>query len=191
MLVDAFRITPRDDRSCRLGWTAPWPDAVSWIFLNGSHTFGPIVDEKAERLVKVPFAIQDVKAVEIHDFPNADIRPDPIHQKPTTRPTLLWLPVTDAVRYRIYHHIAGDADSLIYDKPALEGIERYEIRCPIKLVGQGGTWHLLRVEAVDAYGNESTRQSWAYFAMDLPPSPTGLAVEDGSVSGTYTFRLED
>ena len=203
MLVDNFRITPRDDLSCNLAWTSPWPDGASWVFINGKHAVGPLVTGTAERMVKISFALGNLSAVpgtaqagvariEIHDFPDDTVRPDPIQAEPNTRPLLSWNPVEEAARYRIYHRKRGDvAETVIYDKPALQGLERCEVTCPVLLDGRGGVWHFLRVEAVDEYGNESTRQSWTCFVMDLPPVPERVLVTEGVVPGTYDFHLED
>jgi len=192
MLVENFRITPRDDASCNLAWTSLWPNGVSWVFVNGKHAAGPVVTGTAEKMVKIAFALGNVARIEIHDFPDDAVRPDPIQAEPNTRPTLSWNPVEEATRYRIYHRKRGEAaETLIYDKPALQGLDRCEVVCPILLDGRGGVWHFLRVEAVDEYGNESTRQSWTYFVMDLPPVPERVSVTEGVVPGTYDFRLED
>lgn len=192
MFVDNFRITPRDDLSCNLGWTSLWPDGASWVFVNGKHAVGPLVTGTAERMVKIAFALSDVARIEIHDFPDDTVRPDPIQVEPNTRPTLSWNHVTEATRYRIYHRKRGDlAETVIYDKPALQGLERCEVICPVLLDGRGGVWHFLRVEAVDEYGNESTRQSWSYFVMNLPLVPEHVSVTEGVVPGTYNITLED
>jgi len=191
VLNEDFRITPRDDRSCDVRWTSPWTDGASWLFINGEHSRGPVYAGTAERVVKIPFALADVVSLEIHDFPDDAVIPDPVEVKPNTRPLIHWNAVPDAVRYRVYHRRRGEAESVVYDRAAKEGLDRYEIICPIELEGRNGVWHFFRVEAVDEYGNESTRQAWAYFVMDLPPVPEHLSVADGASPGTYTFSLED
>jgi len=39
------------------------------------------------------------------------------------------------------------------------------------------------------YGNESTRQAWTWFVMDLPEVSGGLAVTDGSADGLYDIAI--
>ncbi len=191
MLNASFRITPRDDRSCDLSWTAPSAESVSWVFIDGAHVLGPFCPGAAERMVKVPLAAGSMAAVEVHDFPDDSVRPEPIHVAPNTRPNLAWNAVPDAARYRIYHRRFGEtAEEIVYDRPALQGLERCEIACPMELDGKGGVWHFFRVEAVDEYGNESARQAWVYFVTDLPGVPAHLSVADGATPGTYTFALE-
>ena len=84
--------------------------------------------------------------------------------------------------------VARGLEKLLDEYPARAGQTRYQVECPIELNGQGGVWHFFRVEAVDYFGNESTRHSWVIYAM-APPAPPRLEVEDGSVPGTYTFRI--
>lgn len=191
MLNENFRVTPRDAFKADLRWSAPAADWVSWVFLNGRHALGPVFADAAERVVKIPFKADDTVKIEIHDLPPSSIAPDSVHVLPNTRPLLKWNGVPDAVRYRIYHRIKDDpTETLVYDKPPLEGQDRFEIACPVKLEGRGGVWHFLRVEAVDPYGNESTRQSWTYFVMDLPPAPESLEVVEGSAPGLYDISIQ-
>lgn len=192
MLNENYRITPLDDRNCNVAWTTPWPEGASWLFVNGKHARGPYVTGEAARTLKIPFALADTAKLEIHDFPDAETLAEPIEIRPNTRPFLIWNAVEEAIRYHIYHRMFGQAqETLIYNKPRIEGLERYEITCPVKLAGRGGVWHFLRVEAVDLYGNESTRQSWTYFVMDLPEAPQTVAVTEGSAPGLYTISLEE
>ena len=114
---------------------------------------------------------------------------DPVAVQPNTRPELSWNPVTGAVRYRVYHRVKGGVETRIYDQPAAEGLEHYRITCPILLEGKGGVWHFFRVEAVDRYGHESTREAWTYFVWDLPAAPGGLVVTDGSAPGLFDFEI--
>ena len=190
MLNENYRVTPKGEAKADLRWTAPDATWVSWVFLNGRHALGPIFADAAERVVKIPFAADAVVKIEIHDLPPSAIAPDSVHVLPNTRPLLKWNGVPDTVRYRIYHRKKDDpTETLVYDKPPLEGQSRFEITCPVKLTGKGGVWHFLRVEAVDVYGNESTRQSWTWFAMDLPEVPASLDVTDGSAAGLYDIAI--
>lgn len=192
MLNEDYRITPLDDANCNVAWTTQWPNGASWLFINGKHSRGPYVTGEAERMIRIPFAFSDVVKLEIHDFPDAEAPVQPVEVRPNTRPLLIWNAVDEAIRYRIYHREFGQSEeTLIYDKPPIEGTILYEITCPVKLAGRGGVWHFLRVEAVDVYGNQSTRQSWTYFVMDLPLAPETVAVTEGSGPGLYTISLEE
>ena len=188
MLNENVRITPADSANCQLAWTAPAGDWASWVFINGRHVRGPLVTGMAERMVRIPLAADDVVSLEVHDLPSAEIQVDPVAPQPNTRPTIQWLAVADAVRYRLYHRAYSQAEERIFDTPAREGLERYEITCPITLTAG---WHFFRVEAVSAYGQESTRQAWAYFVMDVPDVPPLLRVTAGSADGLYNFALEN
>jgi len=182
-------ITPINNRQCNLRWTAASADVVSWIFINGEFYRGPLSFDETERSVRIPLRAEDVIALEVHDLLDDTVVPDAVEVEPNTQPTLSWNAVADAARYRIYHHAGDDDESLIYDHAAADGIEQYAVTCPIVLDGQGGVWHHFRVEAVDEYGNESTRLAWTYFAMDLPPAVERISVAAGSGAGTYTFTL--
>jgi hypothetical protein len=188
MLNENVRITPADSANCQLAWTAPAGDWASWVFINGRHVRGPLVTGAPERMVKVPLAAQTIVSLEVHDLPSAEVQVDPVAPQPNTRPTIQWLAVADAVRYRVYHRGYGQTEERIFDGPAREGLERYEITCPVTLVAG---WHFFRVEAVSAYGQESTRQAWAYFVMDVPDVPPLLRVTAGSADGLYNFALEN
>jgi len=191
VLNENYRVTPKDAFKADLRWTAPAAEWVSWVFINGRHALGPIFADAAERVVKIPFAESAVVKIEIHDLSDASVPAESVYVLPNTRPLLKWNAVTGAVRYRIYHRAKGEAtETLIYDKPPLDNVDRYEVSCPVKLTGTGGVWHFLRVEAVDVYGNESTRQTWIWFVMDLPEEPGGLTVTDGSGAGLYDIAFQ-
>jgi hypothetical protein len=189
MLNEDYRITPKDSKNAHVRWSAPSATDRSWIFINGSHVLGPIFIEEIERVVKIPFALADVIKIEIHDLPDG-VNTNAIEITPNVKPILIWNHVPEAVRYRIHHRESGLTESVIYDKKIVSGITRYVINCPITLNGKGGVWHFFRVEAVDQYGNESTRQTWSFFVMDTPEVPSSLTVTDGSLPGTFNFLIQ-
>lgn len=189
MLNNDFRITPLDALRCNVGWTAPWPNGASWLFVNGHHALGPVLTGTAERLIPLPWSAGAIVALEIHDFPDLSVVPEALEIVPNTQPTIQWRCVAEAVRYRLYHRAFGESsETLLLELPARDGMETYQITCPIQL---SAGWHFFRVEAVDAYGNQSIRQAWNYFAWDLPEALPALAVTGGSTPGTYNFTLED
>ena len=190
MLNDDYRITQLDSRRCRLHWTAANTDDVSWVFANGRKIVGPLIVDTSERIVRIPFAVDDVLCLEIHDVPQDQPPAVTTQIEPNTQPLLIWAPLAEAVRYRIYHRTEGTAEHCIYDRPARNNGDLCQVQCPILLAGTGGVWHFLRVEAVDQYGNESTRQSWRFYATDAPGAPSDLSVVEGTVPGTFTFTIE-
>ena len=187
MLNKNFRITPLDFLRCNIGWTCPWANGASWLFINGKHTLGPVLMDTADRVVPVPWSANAVMSLEIHDFPDVSVMPEAIEIPPNTQPTIQWRSVPEAVRYRLYSRIFGEAnETLLLELPARAGMDDYQITCPIPLVAG---WHFFHVEAMDAYGNESVRQAWNYFVWDLPKATPTLAVTTGSATGMYTFTL--
>lgn len=189
MLNTAFRITPLDPVRSMLHWQSDTPETVSWVFLNGIHVAGPHVVPRVERSIRIPMGANSVMAIEIHDFQTPDIVPAPITIRPNTRPFLHWLPVEDAVRYRVYHRSEGSPEKRIGDIPARDGLGRYHLQCPILLKGDGGVWHFFRVESVSLYGYESARESWNVYVRDLPATAPRVEVTHGSGAGLYSFSL--
>mgnify|MGYP006297037157 CR=1 FL=1 len=189
MLNSSFRLTPKDSSRSWLSWEAPGVDWVSWVFANGRHVVGPFYAGQASRSVYIPHPSGTTVAVEIHDLPGDTEPVDPVAVMPNTRPDILWNAVPEAERYRIYHREGDGAETLIYDEPAEEGLERHRVTCPVELAGRGGVWHFFRVEAVDNYANESTREAWTYFVMDLPAPAGELVITDGSAPGLFDFEI--
>ena len=189
MLNETFRLTPKDSRESRISWDAPGPNWVSWVFVDGKHLVGPLYAGQVSRSVKIPHPAGETVLVEIHDLPGDSEPVAPVAEAPNTRPGLVWNSVAGAVRYRIYHRAKGGAEEKIYDQPAEDGLETHRIACPILLEGEGETWHFLRVEAVDPYGNESTREAWTYLVRDLPGVTGTLVVTAGSAPGLFDFEI--
>ena len=190
MLNDNYRLTQLDSRRCRLHWTAANAADVSWVFANGRKLVGPLIVDTAERSVRIPFAVDDVLCLESHDMPQDQSPAVATQIEPDTQPLLLWASLAEAVRYRIYHRTDGVAEHCIYNRPARNNGELCQLLCPVRLAGTGGVWHFLRVEALDRYGNESTRQSWRFYAADVPEAPSDLSVVEGTIPGTFTFTIE-
>ena len=191
MLNTELRIAQVDSKHVKVDWETPWPDGASWVFVNGKRIAGPHVTGTAERTMRVPLADGLTGAFEVHDFEETDADVDPIEAEPNSRPLLGWRDVPEAVRFRIYHKERNDAEeTLIYDRARRPDQEKHHILCPIALSGRGGKWHLLRVEAVDEFGNESTRESWAYFVSE-PAAEPGVSVVEGSGSGLYTVTVTE
>jgi len=190
MLTTDFQISVADAQHILLVWTAPAASSVSWVFVNGKHARGPLQFATAERSVRIALSSSARAVIEIHDMPNISDVPDPTYTIPNRRPTIIWNAVTDAARYRIYHREADSDEVLIFDKPATQGLSRYEITCPIDLGGNGAVWHSFRVESVDAYGNVSTRDAFSFLLFDLPAMPTEVTITEGSGAGLYDITLE-
>jgi hypothetical protein len=140
-------------------------------------------------MIRIPFRINTIAALEIHDLPENEF-PEAINPPVNIKPTLHWNSLDSAVRYKIYHRTADGSEKKIYDAVAYVN----QITSPVELEGSGGLdncqYHFLRVEAVDCYGNESTRQSWRFFSKDLPASDVSLNISQGSSFGIFDITLE-
>ena len=189
MLNDEFTVTPKTANVADVHWSAPSVDHVSWVFVDGRHIQGPTFHGTIERKIQIPFASDDVVKIEIHDVLDFTEPVESIWTKPNTKPIIKWVSVTDSVRYRIFHAEGAGPESLIYDTPGLVGIIRNEVKSPIRLNGLGGVWHFFRVEAVDQFGNESTRAVWRFFVTDVPATVDTVTVAVGSGAGLYDITL--
>jgi len=189
MLNFDFRITPKSSRRAELHWLAPSADHVSWVFVDGRHIQGPMFFGTIDRTLDIPFKTDDVIKIEIHDILDFEEPMDPVFERPNTRPIIRWVSIPTAVRYKIYHKEGTGPEKVIHDEPGLEGVERNEVKSPISLEGRGGVWHFFRVEAVDQFGNESTRLLWRLFVTDVPATVDAVSVTVGSGAGLYDITL--
>ncbi len=188
MLNENFTLIAINQGLCTLSWQVADIDHHSYICINGKIAYGPIISDTYERTIDIPFPIDSVIAIEIHDIPQAEDFGEPIAIPPNTQPTIIWNAVSEAIRYRIYHRTENEPNErLIYNHLAIADTEIYKIDCPITLTGS--YWHFFRVEAIDEYGNESTHRRWCWFVADLPKPASALTITEGSTLGTYTFIL--
>ena len=189
MLNENYRISPFNSRWVTLSWTCCNASLFSWIIINGASVYGPVISDSTERMIRIPFKSAAIATLEIHDLPEDEF-PEAIYPPVNIKPTLHWNSLDSAVRYKIYHRTAGGSEKKIYDAAAYVN----QITSPIELEGNGELdncqYHFLRVEAVDCYGNESTRQSWRFFSKDLPASDVSLNISQGSSSGIFDITLE-
>lgn len=195
MLNEDVRVAPIDDDEALATWENPAAFGASWVFANGEWEAGPIVPGLVEfapqREVDVRFDVNASVALEIHDKPDNLQVVQAVEAKPNVRPVLIWNGVPEAVLYRIFHRaFGGVAERLIYEDAGAPDVVIQKIDCPERLDGVGGRWHFLRVEAVDEFGNESQRESWAFFVME-PPAVPEIEIEAGSGPGLYTLIIEE
>jgi len=182
-------ITPLSGNILLVNWTAPGTDYVSWMFVNGNYSVGPMYLTGTERSVQIPAPSSESIVIEIHDKVDDSETVQPTIVAPITRPVLTWLAVDDAVTYRIYHSVDGAPDALVFTKDHDGDLDRYYVRFPFGMDGVGGVWHSIRVESVDEFGNTSARENWQYFVMDLPVEPDTVTVVDGSAPGLYDISI--
>jgi hypothetical protein len=194
MHINTIRLTPDRPGYASISWPTTDGDWPAWVYLDGDTRIGPLFGDASdtERSVIVPWPTTETHVVEVQELPSIDIMPAPLTIAPTTRPTISWTAHPTAERYRIYHRATPTGtDTELYDGQVVAdelGICR--LTCPIELDGRGGLYHFLRVEAVDNYGNESTRLSWVYWAAE-PDDQATLAVAAGSGAGLYDITLTE
>jgi len=189
MLNEHLTLTPDGSRRATLSWTAVDASLQSWVFVNGTKLYGPLFLETAERSVPVPLPAGECRAIEVHDLPSGAVA-TPVFETPTSRPAIQWNPVPQAQRYRLYHREGSGPERCLLDRPAsaFRGTP-IRIDSPVEFAGVGGVWHFLRVEAVDQYGNESTRLVWRWFAVAPPRSPSRIDVAEGSAPGLFRITV--
>lgn len=185
MLIEDFRIALLNARSAVISWTVPNADDTSWIYSNGELVRGPLFFSTLDREIQIPFTDSETQAIEVHNFDTGEVS-DFIEIKPNTKPIIQWVASIDGASYKVYHTPFGGSESLIYDKLADEGKERYSIDSPITMPPG---WNFIRVEALDRFGNESVRGNWNYLVFDLPDPAGGLTVADGSGAGLFDLTI--
>ncbi len=143
-----------------------------------------------ERSITIPFPQNRTAVIEIHEFDNLETIPNSCEEMPQKKPLLSWLPVDEAVKYRVYHgDFASGDESLATEVNARQGIARMEIHSPVELDGQNGHWHWFRIESLDKYNHESENNGELvkYFASDLPPVVELKIIKQQN--GLYTFQI--
>jgi hypothetical protein len=183
-----FVLTIRNNQEAFVTWTAANADDFSFVFVNGQLLSGNYAPGTAERTLIIPLPQDGTASIDIHDFEedSDDYQPFSIDDRPWTLPLIRWKQSDGATKYRVYAQKYGESEELWREYTAVDGLDVYEVECPEELDGVGGNWYFFRIEAVNEYGEESTTNAFAYFAMDLPEVP-GLTISGGS--GTFTFML--
>ena len=176
-------------RHSLLSWTVEDPALESWVFVNGVKLYGPLLLETLGRSVPVPLRADNCLTVEVHDMPPEGIA-TPVFETTTTTPVIQWNPLPGAQRYRLYHWEGSGTERRVFDRPSTDyrGTP-ISIDAPLEMNGLGGVWHFLRVEAVDEYGNESTRRAWRFFAQELPRLPSRIEIAAGASPGLFTITV--
>lgn len=189
MLNEHTNLTADGARQSLLHWQAAAASMHSWVFVNGVKLYGPLLLDTLDRSVPVPLPVGECLAVEVHDLPSGKIA-TPVFETPNIRPLIQWNPLAEAQRYRLYHHEGNGGERRILDRAASDfrGLP-IAIELPVELNGLGGIWHFLRVEAVDEYGNESTRLAWRCFAMEPPRLPSRIDIADGTSPGLFSITV--
>ena len=191
MLNEDVRLGPVSDEETEASGTNPAPAGATWLFRDGEFQAGPFVPGSSSRTMEFSGLVSRAMALEFHDKADNTEVVEPVEIKPALRPILVWNSVPNAVTYRIFHRKDGDADEeLIWEESGIEDIPIQRIECPVELAGALGVYHFLRVESVDLFGDESTRESWVIYVMDLPPVPV-VTVAAGSGPGLYDITIGD
>ena len=173
MHITTPTITQIDAGKALVAWTGT--DGLNaWIEVNGAFVFQDLAfaDTARRKLVAVPdngapyaLAVQEAA-------PGSEL--SPLCEAPTTEPTLRFDAVATAKNYEIYRRGPGDsAEAAQRSLPAEERRRRYAVGL-YDALAHG--WHHFRVESLDAYGRESTRAAWLYYAVGLPPYPETAVV---------------
>lgn len=186
MINTNFKISERLEGSAIISWVSSDANNVSWLFVNGRLIQGPILTETTERQITIRFSRDLNKAIEIHEFPNTDIRPNSVFTKEFDKPIIEWNSDDEAVKYHIYHTPFGQAETLLAKVQVDNNRKRYEFKSPVRL-DEG--WHYFRVESVSQFGIESTREIWRYKAFRIPKPVNGLDVTNGSGAGLFDIVI--
>jgi len=135
---------------------------TGYIYVDGLFAAGPVAGS-------ADLNVPDCFAIEVHDGDYG-----PIVTAPRTRPMISWRPVPGEApqAYRVYISQEG-SESLALAEPYDPEVTAYAVQSPSELA-EG--WALIRVESVDAYGNETTVDAWPIRIFDIPDAPADIAV---------------
>ncbi len=186
MLNNDFKISENLDGSAFISWVTANADDVSWLFVNGYLSQGPIFTGAVDRQIKIRFSRDLNKAIEIHDFETLGIQPNSIVIKEFDKPFIEWDADAEATKYLIYHTPFGEPEVLLTTVPVEDSRQRYVLRSPVRLV-EG--WHYFRVESVSQFGIESTREIWRYRAFRIPTPVNGLTIANGSGANLFDIVI--
>ena len=159
MLNETYKLTPNANGTM-LSWTSSATDLVSFISLDGDSVTTYYAPGTLERELLIPLSVDRCGKVEIHDLLTTEIDGGEIVAQPNTKPLLYWDDVATAIEYRIYTN-----EVLTQSIPIVSRETQYTMIYPETL--EKG-WQSIRIEAVDIFGEESTRISWKYYVLDLP-----------------------
>lgn len=192
MIVTNLQIAPYTPERVTVSWTTSQTTYTPWVFVDGILQDEEVSLNGTTRSVIVEWAYDESHSIEVQELPSTITEVTPVTPPALIQPTITWNATTDAELYRIYHReTASGTDTLIYeDSVTPDSFNICRVTCPIELDGRGGTWQFFRVEAVDLYGNESTRVSWLYWAAE-PDDVVTLAITEGTEAGKYDLTLTE
>jgi len=159
MLNETYKLTPHANGSL-LAWTTATADLVSFISMDGDSVMTQYAPPETARSLIIPLPVERCGKIEIHDLDPDENHGGEIVAKPNTKPLLYWDDVETAIEYRIYNN-----ETLIQSIQIVSRETQYTMIYP-EVLDSG--WQSIRIEAVDIYGEESTRISWKYYVLDLP-----------------------
>ncbi len=188
MLNQTFKISERFSGSAIISWTAPGLNYISWLFVNGILIQGPIFAETLKRSVPIRFSKGLNKVIEIHEFATNITTPDTITVKENDRPSIEWNADNEAIQYKIFHTPFGGSESEIAKISVVDDRTQFKISSPIRLV-EG--WHFFRVESINKFGIQSTRENFRYRAFRIPKPIASLVVANGSGSGLFNITITE
>ena len=159
MLNETYEITEAVGGSL-LTWTSAAADLVSFVFLDSKRVSTQYAPGTTARALQIPLSVERTGKIEIHDLIPSGPDGLAIAATPNTSPLLYWDDVAAASSYRIYTN-----DVLVWSMPINDRQPQYTMIYPFTL---DSGWQSVRIEAVDSFGEESTRASWRYYVLDLP-----------------------
>ena len=175
--LDDLTIEQANPGEVRISWTASAATKANWLYVDGVPLADNYVEDTAARSVLAEWAAGETRHIELHEGTAGD-PVGPTVEEVNDLPRVYWTNLAAAEEYRIYVD-----DVRVEVVPQDTEVLRFGIMCP-RFLESG--WNHLRVEAVDEYGQESTRLNWHYFVFTPLPAPTDIAV---SGTGPYTLTI--
>lgn len=169
MIITTFTVTAIGPNKIRIAWTGT-VDFPSFIFINGvddldnPYNFGAVTARSID--VDVP----DLFNIEIQeDAAGIVVSPTEIPFRRT--PFFHWERVSTAVRYIVFRTPAGGSEEIVQFERDDPAVANYRIQSQKDLRGNGPLWNVVRIEAEDSFGNESTSATFPHYVKSVPEVP--------------------
>ena len=179
-LITSYDLEVSNRYKVTLSWTGTASRYV-WIVVNGNIIYGPSLITTANKEIEV--SVQNYFDLEIHETASGEVIDNPLSQKQTKRPQIVWSFVSGSSKYRGFWKQDRTADEQqILTQNHNDTTTLYSVQLDKNVYkNNGGAWNFFKVDSVDS---ETFRSSVAtekrLFVGGLPDIPTDVVVSGTS-----------